>query len=175
MPSHRPVQRNSTRCKITFKFSPFLPTVKRRPGVSIGSHRLRPNTTIAIPFKFHRLPRTLLAGGLCWLAIALPGLATIDLPSSLGSPVGDPLRAEVARIEQYGSQYALTTYCGGMRSIYVQPTTKIDLGAYIGQYVRAVILEIDKVEMSEAELEEFRRTCSPPRSMELKHDLRRVK
>jgi len=136
---------------------------------------LRPNTTIAIPFKFHRLPRTLLAGGLCWLAIALPGLATIDLPSSLGSPVGDPLRAEVARIEQYGSQYALTTYCGGMRSIYVQPTTKIDLGAYIGQYVRAVILEIDKVEMSEAELEEFRRTCSPPRSMELKHDLRRVK
>lgn len=124
------------------------------------------------------------------------------LALSLGSPVGDPLHAEVARIEHHGSQYALTTYCGGMHSIYVQPTTQIDLGAYIGHYVRvvyghidvqeahikcvrapcrpvtvskAVILEIDKVEVSEEELDEFRRTCSPPRSMELKHDLRRIK
>lgn len=138
--------------------------------------------------------RALLAGGLCLLSTPLPGQATIATALPTRSTIRSPLHAEVARIEQYGSKYVLTTYCRGTDSIYVQPT-EIDLRDYAGKYVRvtyehikvqeagikcvrapcgpvtvtrAVILKLEQIDMSEAELDEFRRTCSPPLTTEEK-------
>lgn len=139
---------------------------------------------IAVHAKRDRRRRALLAGGLWWLSSPLQGQAIIT-----GSTTHDPLRAEVAHIEQYGSKYVLTTYCRGTHGIYVQPSAEFDLRYYAGKYVRvayehvevqetdikcvrapcgpatvtsAVILKLEQIDVSEAELDEFRRTCSPP-------------
>lgn len=151
--------------------------------------RLRPGTAIAVHARRDQRRRALLAGGLWWLSTPLQGQAIIDAALSTGSTTRDPLHAEVARIEQYGSKYVLTTYCRGTHSIYVQPTAEFDPRDYAGKYVRvayehievqegdikcvrapcgpvtvtsAVILKLEQIDVSEAELDEFRRTCSPP-------------
>lgn len=144
---------------------------------------------IAVPAELHRRLRALLAAGLCWLSTPLPGQATVETALPSGSTTRDPLQAEVARIEQYGSKYVLTTYCRGTHSIYVQPTTELDLSDYAGKYVRvtyehievqeadikcvrapcgpvtvtrAIILKLEQIDVSEAELDVFRKTCSIP-------------
>lgn len=150
---------------------------------------MRPGTAIAVHAKRDRRWRALLAGGLWWLSSPLQGQAIIDTALSTGSTTHDPLHAEVARIEQYGSKYVLTTYCRETHGIYVQPSAEFDLRYYAGKYVRvayehievqeadikcvrapcgpatvtsAVILKLEQIDVSEAELDEFRRTCSPP-------------
>lgn len=148
---------------------------------------MRPSTASAVPGALHRCVRALLAGGLCWLSTSLQGRVTAETVSSIGSTTRGTLHAEVARIDRYGSKYVMTTYCPGTHSVYVQPTTEIDLRDYAGKYVRvayehievqeanikcvrapcgpvtvtkAVVLKLEHV--SEAELDEFRKTCSPP-------------
>jgi hypothetical protein len=136
-----------------------------------------------------RYRRVLLAWGLCWLSTSLQGQALTDTAMPTVSTACDPLREQVARIEQNGSRYVLTTYCCGTHSIYVQPAAEFDLKDYVGKYVRvayqhievrepnircvrapcepvtetrAVILELERIDVSEAELKELSRICPPP-------------
>lgn len=92
---------------------------------------MSPGTAIAVPAKRDQRRRALLAGDLCWLSTPLQGQAIIDTALPTGSTTRDPLHAEIARIEQYGSKYVLTTYC---------------------RVTSAVILKLEQIDVSEAEL-----------------------
>lgn len=136
-------------------------------------------------------PRILVVACLAWLSTSLEAEAAELAPGSdpAAFPARNGvLRAEVARIERVGRELMLTTYCDEIQSIYVQPTAAIDLRDYLDHYVRvtytmkeeaharirctrapcgpvmvkkALILEIEKTDMTDERLRTFRVSCTP--------------